>query len=49
MLGIKKALEGVSSKVYILDDDSAVKVVDGKDKIISEGEYLVFNSSIHTG
>ena len=47
--GIKKALEGVSSKVYILDDDSAVKVVDGKDKIISEGEYLVFNSSIHTG
>jgi dipeptidase E len=40
---IKKALEGVSQKVYILDDNSAVKVVGGKDEIISEGEYLVFN------
>lgn len=40
---IKKALEGVSNKVYILDDNSAVKVVDGKEEIISEGEYLVFN------
>jgi dipeptidase E len=40
---IKEALDGVSNKVYILDDNSAVKVIDGKDEIISEGEYLVFN------
>lgn len=40
---IKKALEGVTKKVYILDDNSAVKVVDGKEEVVSEGEYLEFN------
>lgn len=40
---IKEALEGVSNKVLILDDNSAVKVVDGEHEVISEGEFLVFN------
>lgn len=40
---IKEALEGVLNKVLILDDNSAVKVVDGEHEIISEGEYLEFN------
>ena len=40
---IKEALKDVKQKVYILDDNSAVKVVDGKEEVISEGEYLVFN------
>lgn len=29
--------------IYALDDDSAVKVVDGKVEIVSEGKYLVLN------
>lgn len=29
--------------IYALDDNSALKVVDGKVEIVSEGEYLVFN------
>jgi len=40
---IQQSLENTSQKVYILDDNSAVKVVDGKAEIITEGEHLVFN------
>lgn len=40
---IKKSFEGVTNKVYILDDNSAIKVVDDKVEIITEGEYLEFN------
>ncbi len=29
--------------IYALDDDSAIKYVDGKVEIISEGDYLIFN------
>lgn len=31
------------SRIYALDDNSALKVVDGKVEIISEGEYLEIN------
>ena len=33
----------VKKKIYFLDDQSALKVADGKIEIISEGEYLEFN------
>ena len=33
-------------KVYILDDTSAVKVIDKKVEVISEGEYITFDESI---
>ena len=39
----KKVATEVSKKIYFLDDQSAIKVVDGKVKIISEGKYLEFN------
>lgn len=42
----KETLEEIAkriSPIYALDDQSAVKVVDGKVEIVSEGEYIVFN------
>lgn len=43
----KEYLEEVSKdfadKIYALDDNSALKMVDGKVEVITEGEYLVFN------
>lgn len=40
---IRKAVEGMKERVYALDDQSALKVVDGKIEVISEGTWLVFN------
>lgn len=40
---IKEITTGMTEKIYALDDQSAVKVVDGKVEIISEGKYLEFN------
>ncbi len=40
---IREATIGVTEKVYALDDQSALKVVDGKVEIITEGEYLEIN------
>ena len=40
---IEKTCEYVTKTVYALDDNSALKVVDGHIEIISEGEYLVLN------
>ncbi len=40
---IEKAIQGMTEKIYVLDDNSALKVIDGKIEIISEGEYLEFN------
>lgn len=34
---------GFTAPVYALDDQSALKVVDGKVEVVSEGEYLEFN------
>ncbi len=39
----KKVASEVSKEIYFLDDQSALKVVDGKVEIISEGKYLKFN------
>lgn len=40
---IKEAVKNTKEKVYALDDQSALKVVDGNVEVISEGKYLVFN------
>ena len=40
---IREAVKDIHGKVYAMDDNSALKIVDGKVEIISEGEYLVFN------
>ena len=39
---IKTAVQGMTEKIYAVDDMSALKVVDGKVEVISEGEWLVF-------
>ena len=39
---IKKFKETTSQKIYALDDHGAIKVIDGKVEIISEGNYLEF-------
>ena len=38
---IKRATEGMKEKVYALDDNCALKVVDGEVEIISEGKYII--------
>jgi dipeptidase E len=40
---IEKSINGMSDKIYAMDDNSALKVIDGKVEIISEGEYLEYN------
>jgi dipeptidase E len=40
---IEKAVEGMTEKIYCMDDNGAVKVVDEKVEVITEGEYLEFN------
>ena len=40
---IKEAVKDIHGKVYAMDDNSALKIVDGKIEIISEGKYLIFN------
>lgn len=37
----------VAETIYALDDQSALKVVDGQVEVISEGKTLVFNESPH--
>lgn len=38
---VLKSLEGLEAPLYVLDDQSALKVVDGQIEIISEGETFV--------
>lgn len=40
---IREAVKDIHGKVYAMDDNSALKIVDGKVEIISEGKYLIFN------
>jgi dipeptidase E len=43
----KEALQEIAKKIpktiYALDDQMAIKVIDGKVEVIGEGDYLVFN------
>jgi len=40
---IRKATKKYTRKIYALDDQSALKVVDGKIDVVSEGKWLVVN------
>jgi len=40
---VKEALQGLKEKIYVLDDSSALKVIDGKVEAVSEGEWFVIN------
>jgi dipeptidase E len=40
---IKAAMDGMKEKIYAADDQTALKVVDGKVEVISEGKYLELN------
>jgi hypothetical protein len=33
----------MKEKIYVLDDNSALKIVDGKVEVISEGKWFVMN------
>lgn len=40
---IKESVRNIPEKIYVLDDNSALKVVDGKVEVISEGKWFVIN------
>jgi len=40
---IKETVKGMPEKIYALDDNSALKVIDGKVEVISEGKWFVIN------
>lgn len=40
---IKESVKGMTEKIYALDDQSALKIIDGKVEIVSEREHLIFN------
>ncbi len=41
---IKKIGKEINKTIYVLDDNSALKIIDDKVEIISEGEYLIINN-----
>ncbi len=40
---IKKVTDDMGKKIYVIDDQSAVKVIDGDVEVISEGKWMVCN------
>lgn len=40
---IKWATESMKEKIYVMDDQGALKIIDGKVEIITEGKYLEIN------
>ncbi|MCK6462267.1 MAG: Type 1 glutamine amidotransferase-like domain-containing protein [Candidatus Pacebacteria bacterium] len=40
---IGEAVKGMTEKIYALDDQSALKVIDGKVEVVSDGEWFEFN------
>jgi len=40
---IEQAIMGMTAKVYAMDDNGALKIIDGKVEVVTEGEYLEFN------
>ena len=40
---IREIAPTLSRKMYALDDQSALKIVDGKTEVVTEGKYLEFN------
>jgi hypothetical protein len=43
---IESAIVGMKNKIYAADDESAIKVVDGKVEIVGEGECLMFGNVV---
>jgi|SRR3989339_53258 len=40
---IKNAFKNMSEKIYVLDDNSALKIIDEKIEVISEGKWFTIN------
>jgi len=40
---LREVSKDLTEPIYALDDNSALKVIDGKVEIVSEGKYLTFN------
>lgn len=40
---IEKAGSNIKKPIYALDDESALKIIDGKIEVVSEGEWFVLN------
>lgn len=40
---IAKKVAKLTDRVYALDDNSALKIIDGKIEVVSEGEWKLFN------
>ena len=40
---IKDTVQGITEKIYVLDDNSALKVVDGEVEVVSEGQWFMIN------
>ena len=40
---VRNAVKDMSEKIYVLDDDSALKIVDGNIDVISEGKWFEIN------
>lgn len=40
---VKQAAQDIPNTIYALDDNSALKIVDGKVEVISEGKWFVIN------
>lgn len=40
---IKDALKNIREKIYVLDDNSALKIIDEKIEVISEGKWFTIN------
>jgi dipeptidase E len=40
---VKEATEDMAEKIYVMDDNSALRIVDDKREIISEGSYTEIN------
>ena len=40
---VRKVAKETKEKIYALDDNSALKIIDGNVEVISEGKYLILN------
>lgn len=40
---VKDVLKDMKEKIYVLDDQSALKVIDGNVEVISEGKWFEIN------
>jgi len=43
---ISKKVAKLTDRVYALDDNSALKIIDGKIEVVSEGEWKLFNDEV---